>query len=173
MLQSLFPFGPRLRLRQIVSGGQTGVDRAALDVAIELGIEQGGYCPRGRRAEDGRIADRYRLTETDSDRYDVRTRLNVMESDGTLILFRDQLSGGTRLTSDVARSGAKPCLRVNLNRPHGILAARRWLSENEIVTLNVAGPRESQAEGIHEQATAWLRELLHDFTLQRGGHVRA
>lgn len=170
MRQASFPFAPRVRLRRIVSGGQSGVDRAALDVAIELGLEHGGYCPRGRRAEDGRISDRYLLQETLSERYEVRTRRNVLESDATLILFREQLSGGTKLTAELARSYGKSCLRVNLNRGHGILAARRWLSEHEVLTLNVAGPRESQAEGIHAQAANWLRELLRGYVPARIFH---
>ena len=84
------------RLQRIVSGGQTGVDRAALDVALELGIAQGGWCPRGRLAEDGRIADRYRLVETESSEYRVRTEQNVLDSDGTLVLFRG-VSGGEEM----------------------------------------------------------------------------
>lgn len=173
MRQSSLPGFPRISLRKLVSGGQTGVDRAALDVAIELGLEHGGYCPAGRKAEDGRIAERYRLTETDSERYDVRTRLNVIASDATLILFRDQVSGGTKLTYDFARAGDKPRLRVNLNKSHAVLAARRWLSEHEIVTLNVAGPRESSAPGIYAQAADWLRELLSGWASRDRTQVRS
>jgi hypothetical protein len=76
---------------KIISGGQTGVDRAALDAAIELGIPHGGHCPRGRRAEDGRIPDRYQLTETDSAQYRVRTERNVLDADATLILCRGRM----------------------------------------------------------------------------------
>lgn len=172
MNQAVFTFLTRCRLRRIVSGGQTGVDRAALDVAIELGLEHGGYCPAGRKAEDGRIPERYQLFETDSERYDVRTRLNVIDSDATLILFRDQLRGGTKLTYEFARAGRKPCLRVNLSKSHAILAARRWLSEHEIVTLNIAGPRESQSAGIHEQAAARLRELFAGWASRDNDEVR-
>lgn len=85
-------------VRRIVSGGQTGVDRAALDVAMQLSIEHGGWCPRGRLAEDGTIPSRYDLRETRSAKYHVRTERNVVDSDATLILYRKSLTGGTLLT---------------------------------------------------------------------------
>ncbi|MBC7855224.1 MAG: hypothetical protein IAF94_17475, partial [Pirellulaceae bacterium] len=84
-------------VRKIVSGGQTGVDRGALIAAIELGIEHGGYCPRGRLAEDGVIEARFQLTQTDSAAYHIRTEKNVVESSGTLIVYRGLLVGGTAL----------------------------------------------------------------------------
>src|SRR5437868_7117285 len=103
---------------KIISGGQTGVDRAALDVAIELGIPHGGWCPRGRRAEDGVIPPRYQLAEHESPSYDDRTRRNVAESDATLILCDQEatrpLQGGTKLTCDEARRLHKPCLLISL-----------------------------------------------------------
>src|SRR5688572_12994856 len=89
-------------VQRIVSGGQTGVDRGALDAAIALGIEHGGWCPRGRLAEDGQIPRRYQLTETKTSKYRERTERNVLDSDGTLILFRALLSGGTELTRRLA-----------------------------------------------------------------------
>mgnify|MGYP003793290687 CR=1 FL=1 len=91
-------------IKKIVSGGQTGVDRAALDVAMQLGIPVGGWCPRGRRAEDGRIPDSYPLREASSVNYAKRTELNVRDSDGTLILSGGPLTGGTALTESLARS---------------------------------------------------------------------
>lgn len=93
-------------VNKIVSGGQTGVDRAGLDVAIQLGIDHGGWCPKGRRAEDGRIPGCYQLAEADSDEYAFRTERNVVDSDGTLILFFATLRGGTELTYRLARSTA-------------------------------------------------------------------
>ena len=94
-------------VEKIISGGQTGADRAALDVALELKIPCGGWCPKGRRAEDGRIDDRYPLKETPSTDYRVRTRLNVEESDGTLVITRGPLTGGTALTIKLVRENGK------------------------------------------------------------------
>jgi hypothetical protein len=145
---------------KIISGGQTGVDRAALDVAIERGIPHGGWCPRGRLAEDGAIPARYQLTEHASPSYDDRTRQNVADADGTLILCLGEPRGGTKLTLDEARRRAKPCLVVSLEGVPDVAAARRWLAEHRIGTLNVAGPRESQSPGIGQQAAEYLRALL-------------
>ena len=153
---------PRTAARpaKIVSGGQTGVDRAALDTAIELGIAHGGWCPRGRLAEDGRIPQRYHLTETDSPDYPVRTERNVIDSDATLILCRGKPSGGTELTLRLSERQQKPCLVVDLDRPPGLAAVRRWLAEHRVQTLNVAGPRESQSPQIGELASEFLRRLF-------------
>ncbi|HZR80179.1 MAG TPA: putative molybdenum carrier protein [Candidatus Binatia bacterium] len=147
-------------VQRIVSGAQTGVDRAALDVAIELGIACGGWCPAGRRAEDGRIADRYPVSETPTARYDERTRWNVRDSDATLILAREPLTGGTLLTRTVADREGKPVLVVD---PADLASCRRvadWLGANAVATLNVAGPRESTQPGAHAAAAAFLRGLL-------------
>lgn len=99
---------------KIVSGGQTGVDRAALDTALELGLPCGGRCPRGRKAEDGPIPARYPLTETSSAEYAQRTEWNVRDSDGTLVLTRGQPTGGTALTIELAERLGKPYLVVDL-----------------------------------------------------------
>jgi hypothetical protein len=109
------PDNVSLIVRRIVSGGQTGVDRAALDVALALGYPCGGWCPRGRRAEDGPIDDRYPLTETKTDRYQERTRLNVRDADATLIVTRGYPVGGTRLTVDTAVRAGRPCLVIDLD----------------------------------------------------------
>ena len=95
-------------LDKIISGGQTGVDRAALDVALALGLAVGGGCPKGRRAEDGIIPDRYPLTETPEPNYEARTRRNVEDADGTLILNRGKLDGGTALTAATPARSASP-----------------------------------------------------------------
>ncbi len=165
MEQSAFGFLPALRVSKIISGGQTGVDRAALDAAIQLGMPHGGFCPRGRRAEDGPIHARYWLRETKSEHYHVRTEMNVAAADATLILYRKELRGGTKLTYEYALQQRKPCLRVNLIRQPNIASARRWLAEREVVTLNIAGPRESQAEGIHAAARDWLLRLFAGYEL--------
>jgi hypothetical protein len=149
---------------KIISGGQTGVDRGALDAAIGLGIPHGGWCPRGRLAEDGRIPARYALSETDSPEYWVRTEQNVIDSDATLILCRrpegTRPTGGTELTMRMADRHGRPCLVVNLDQPGHIEEVRRWLQDHRVEVLNVAGPRESQSPGIAAQAKQFLSGLL-------------
>ncbi len=144
---------------RIVSGGQTGVDRAALDVALLLDFEIGGWCPRGRRAEDGPISQNYPLAETTSAAYSQRTEANVRDSDATLILSRGRLSGGTALTRDTARTHKKPLLVLDL-RTATPDDAVIWIKRQAISVLNVAGPRESAAPGIYEEASGYLRRVL-------------
>ncbi len=148
------------RPKRIVSGGQTGVDRAALDVAMELGITHGGWCPRGRLAEDGRIPAKYQLVETGSPQYSVRTERNVLDSDATLILYRGRPSGGTELTARLADRHGKPRRNVDLDKPPDPDQVRRWLQEHKPGILNVAGPRECQNPGIAAQAAEYLRMVL-------------
>lgn len=148
------------KLRRIVSGGQTGVDRAALDAALACGLEHGGWCPLGRRAEDGRVPAHYRLVETASPDYAVRTEQNVLDSDATLILHRGPLAGGTRLTSRLAARHGKPWLAVDLAADVEPAAVRAWLIERGAEVLNVAGPRESQARGIGAEAREFLATVL-------------
>lgn len=149
-------------VRQIVSGGQTGVDRAALDVALELGIPCGGWCPKGRLAEDGSIPERYPLRETRTARYARRTLWNVRDSDATLIIAREPLGGGTAYTERCARELERPCLIVppDATEPATLARVRAWLAGNDVEILNVAGPRESGAPGVHAHAAAFLRALL-------------
>jgi hypothetical protein len=149
-----------VNLARIVSGGQTGVDRAALDVAIALGIPHGGWCPRGRRAEDGVIPAHYALRETESADYAVRTERNVVDSDGTLVLCGGTPAGGTLLTCELARRHGKPLLIVDLGQDPDPAAFRRWLDTNAVRVLNVAGPRESQRPGIGAMAHIFLRTVL-------------
>ncbi len=137
---------------KIISGGQTGVDRGALDAAIELGLSHGGWCPRGRLAEDGRIPDRYQLRETESSEYPVRTELNVRESDATLVLFRGRPSGGTDLTIRLAERLGVPLLAIDLDSDPDPASIGVWLTEHKIATLNIAGPRETQSPGIQALA---------------------
>lgn len=154
---------PELHLPQrIVSGGQTGVDRSALDVAIALAIEHGGWCPRGRLAEDGPIAKRYRLQETESADYPVRTERNVIDSTGTLILYRQRIFGGTQLTHRLARQHQRPCLLVDLDHDPDAELVRRWIRDRDIDVLNVAGPRESSSPGIGRKSHSFLEQVLRD-----------
>lgn len=145
---------------RVISGGQTGVDRAALEAAIACKLEHGGWCPKGRRAEDGSIAERYHLTETDSSSYANRTEKNVLEADATLILCRGRLRGGTRLTRQLAKSHQKPHLVVDLDDRSARANCRTWLNAQRPATLNVAGPRESQSPGIAAAAQALLEGLF-------------
>jgi hypothetical protein len=148
------------RPAKIVSGGQTGVDRGALDAAIAQGIPHGGWCPRGRLAEDGRIPRRYKLTETDSPEYRVRTEQNVLASDGTLILCRGVPSGGTELTLRLAEQHRKPVMVVDLDHAPGAKEIHAWLHAHAVQVLNVAGPRESQSPGIAAAAADFIARLF-------------
>ena len=147
-------------MEKIISGGQTGVDRAALDVAIELQIPHGGWCPAGRTAEDGIISAQYRLVESASSEYADRTRRNVEDSDGTLILNSKQLEGGTAATLAFARICKKPALLVDLDQPPAPEHILSWLQTNHVKQCNVAGPRESKRPGIYHQAHRYLKQLL-------------
>jgi len=149
-----------MKRMKIVSGGQTGVDRAALDVALELALPCGGWCPRGRKAEDGTIAARYPLTETPAAEYAQRTEWNVRDADATLVLTRGMPSGGTALTIDLARRLGKPCLVIDLDDQPDVGMVRIWLENHKVGVLNVAGPRESQSPGSHAAAAGFLRRLL-------------
>jgi hypothetical protein len=160
-----------MMLEKVISGGQTGVDRAALDAALEAGIPAGGCCPRGRKAEDGIIPEIYPLQELDNARYSSRTERNVVDGDGTLILNKGPLTEGTRATYDFTVQHAKPCLVVQLDaeqvvEPRQVMA---WIEERGIRVLNVAGPRESKCpRGIFAEAKAYLERL---FSLGEESHV--
>ncbi|HEU0054439.1 MAG TPA: putative molybdenum carrier protein [Longimicrobium sp.] len=145
---------------KIVSGGQTGVDRAALDVARELGIETGGWCPAGRAAEDGPIDPKYPLAETPSADPARRTEWNARDSDATLVVTGRGASAGTELAAATARRLGRPVYVWAATSPADPDAFRRWLQVYRVRTLNVAGPRESESPGIHAEAAALLRVLL-------------
>lgn len=145
---------------RIVSGGQTGVDRAALDVALERGLRCGGWCPSGRRAEDGPIAPRYPLVETSEPAYAQRTEWNVRDSDGTLVLNQGAVVGGTAQTVRFAKRRRRPCMVVDLKHAPDAAAVRAWIRQRRIKTLNVAGPRESKRPGIYRKAAQFLRSAL-------------
>lgn len=150
----------RSPIARLVSGGQTGADRAALDWALAHGIPHGGWCPRGRRAEDGPIDPRYQLVETPSRDCEQRTRWNVRDSDGTLIASRAPgLTGGSAYTARAAERLGKPCLHVH----PGADDARKileWLEKARVETLNVAGPRASTDGGAYDYTMQVLQGLL-------------
>jgi hypothetical protein len=137
-----------MALRKIISGGQTGADRAALEAARAWNLPIGGWVPAGREAEDGTIpAEFVELRETATRLPEERTRLNVQDSDGTLIISHGALTGGSALTLELAQQRHKPVLHIDLSQMpmHGaIRAVLGWLRSNPIENLNVAGPRASE-----------------------------
>ena len=159
-------------LRKIVTGAQTGVDRAALDAAMLLEFEYGGWCPKGRLDEKGTIPEKYKnLKEVsgefkaDKENYDARTKKNIEDSDATLIFapqipLPEKIKDGTLLTIEYAKKQLKPYLIVDLSKPirtnSELIAA--WVKENRVSTLNIGGPRESTCSGIYH-ATLGLLEI--------------
>lgn len=162
-------------IKEIVSGGQTGVDRAALDVAIEHNIPHGGWCPYGRKAEDGIIPAKYNLKEsptpTPEENIDVdaiykkRTELNARDSDGTLIIIKDAPIGGTLYTIEMAQKHKKPYLVFYISTNSDIREAVDWIIMNNIHKLNVAGPRASQTANIYNFSYVVLQQLLNHLLL--------
>lgn len=162
-----------IQLRCIISGGQAGADRGGLLAAHDLGLRRGGMAPAGWRAEDGVIPPWFRagMTQSASAGYPVRTRDNVESSTGTLIFSFGPLAAesGSMLTAKIARRLGKPHRHIILDQdsprvigPTAIQFAQRWLNENRIVTLNVAGPRESREPGIQAATRAALNAILAD-----------
>lgn len=161
-------------IKKIVSGGQTGVDRAALDIAIELNITYGGWCPKGRLDENGIIPSKYKnLTEhnrffrCEKDNYDARTQLNISDSDGTLILvpampLPNKIKDGTNLTITDVIYQKKPYLIINLalSFEENFIHFNKWINENNIEILNIAGPRESNSLGIYHDCCDFLRNAI-------------
>jgi hypothetical protein len=156
----------RNNVRKIISGGQTGADRAAFDFAIKNAIDYGGYVPKGRLAEDGRIDERYQgLIETESEDSDERTELNVLHSDATLIMTYGELRGGSKKTFDFTREHQKPVLHVDLLNEDVDRAAATiitWLSEMGCATLNIAGPRASEDPHIYSVVTELLERVFSE-----------
>lgn len=144
------------------SGGQTGVDRAALDFALSNGLQCKGWCPQGRVAEDGFINARYTLNETNSKDPVVRTELNVVDSDATLIIYTDEMDYGTLVTRDFAFEYHKPIFIWKVGRNRNLGHFKRWLHENQVNVLNVAGPRASKAPDIYGETLELLEVLLED-----------
>jgi hypothetical protein len=149
--------------RKITSGGQTGADCAALDFAITHGIPHGGWCPKGRRAEDGPIPLKYQLAATERKGYRARTVRNVRDSDATLIVNLGVLEGGSLETLRIAERRGKQVRVVQLDVPPTdaeLDALREWLQVNAVARLNVAGPRESKRPGIYAATLGLLDRLL-------------
>jgi len=149
-------------LKKIISGGQTGADQAALDVAIKLGIQYGGSIPKGRITEKGVLDRKYKLKEMKTTNYNKRTEQNIIDSDGTLIISHGRLTGGSDYTREMALFHHRPWLHIDLNKNGAFQAAgkiKSWITENEIEVLNVAGPRASRDPAIY-QATVDIIETV-------------
>lgn len=161
----------------IISGGQTGADRGALDAAIECVVEHGGWCPRGRKAEDGRIPDRYDLRETDTDRYIRRTEDNIIDSDATVVFTYGEPMGGSKQTILLAEKRGRKCLHIDLaerTEEEAVELLKEWFGQGPLAVregggtavLNVAGSRESNSPGIAEQVkriiTVFLNTANHE-----------
>jgi hypothetical protein len=147
-------------IEKIVSGGQTGADRAGLDAAIELDIPHGGWIPKGRKTEDGGLPERYHLKEMPTGSYEARTEQNVIDSDGTLIVSHGNLNGGSAKTRRFARKHDRPWMHVDLEKTSLFSAAveiSSWVEKNQIKILNVAGPRGSKDPGIYEATKKLLK----------------
>ncbi|MDQ5987173.1 MAG: hypothetical protein CSYNP_02910 [Syntrophus sp. SKADARSKE-3] len=150
-------------ITKIISGGQTGADRAALDFAIKHNIPHGGWIPKGRLAEDGRLSDSYQLQEMPTPHYSKRTERNVLDSDGTVIVSHGLLKGGSALTREFAKCYGKPWLHLDLDELTIDLAAKEllsWLTRNDIKILNVAGPRGSENPKIYTMTVDVLEKAL-------------
>lgn len=147
-------------IERIISGGQTGADRAGLNVALRHGIPHGGWCPKGRRAENGRIPKKYRLKETPRRTYIQRTEWNVRDSDGTAIFtIRPDLHAGSRRTQEFAQQTGKPHIHIPLSSTYQpALDLLKFITAHKIQILNVAGSRESQEPGI----ASWVDGVLED-----------
>jgi len=150
---------------KIISGGQTGADRAGLDAAAALGLEYGGAVPRGRRTEDGRLSSKYSgMRETNSAGYRQRTFENIRDADATLLFYRGNISGGTRLTEQLTGWIRRPCLLIDLKNISEAAAAeriRRWLKKTRPKILNIAGSRESGSPGIYKKTYRILLSSLN------------
>jgi hypothetical protein len=149
---------------KLISGGQTGVDRAALDFALERGIATSGFVPKNRWAEDGKISGKYPdLTETRTENPAERTELNVINSDGTLILSHGNLAGGSQLTKELAEKYHKPFLHIDflvLTIEQAVEETLKWLDSINCQTLNVAGPRASEDPEIYAKTRSFFESLM-------------
>jgi hypothetical protein len=152
-----------VRIAKIISGGQTGVDQAALDTAVALGIPHGGWVPKGRKTENGGLPDKYKLKEMPTSSYAKRTEQNVIDSEGTLIISLGPLTGGSELTHKTAMHHDRPCLHIDLRvlDPHkAVKTVRAWIAHHGIKVLNIAGPRASETPNIYDMTANILKAIL-------------
>lgn len=150
-------------ITKIISGGQTGADRAALDFAIKNDIPHGGWIPKGRKTEDGILQDKYQLQEMPTASYPKRTEKNILDSDGTIIFSRGKLTGGSALTRKLSKQHGRPWLHIDLDGVDYEIAADvidGWIDRHDIQVLNVAGPRATKDPGIHDIVVGILDRVL-------------
>ncbi len=147
-------------IEKVITGGQTGVDRAALDAAMRLNIVCGGWCPAGRWAEDGEISDHYPLAETESPDPSERTALNLGKADGVLILTDGPLDSGTEFCCELTEKLEMPCLVFDFAGHGHVADVRDWVQGSNVAKINIAGPRESNNPGIYELSIGFLTELF-------------
>lgn len=152
----MFQFSKHIK---IISGGQTGVDRAALDFALKNNITCGGWCPKGRIAEGGEIPEKYPLKETTTSEYSERTENNIIDSDATLIIYYKKIDPGTRLTRKLCTKYHKPLFNLNLSDDFKLPELMSWIQKNKIKVLNIAGPRESNSPGIYNTTLAFFESV--------------
>jgi hypothetical protein len=151
-------------ISKIISGGQTGADRAALDAAINLGLPHGGWIPKGRLTEEGPLPEKYNLQEMPTPSYPKRTEQNVIDSNGTLILSYGKLTGGSKLTQEFAENHKKPCLHIDLSKEiiHGAaIVITDWIQEHDIKVLNVAGPKASKDPEIYTEVLSTIELVVY------------
>ncbi|MFA5191135.1 MAG: putative molybdenum carrier protein [Verrucomicrobiia bacterium] len=149
-------------ISRIVSGGQTGADRAALEFAIEHNISHGGWCPKGRRAEAGPIDPRYNLMETPSANYEQRTEWNVRDSEATVIFtLSPELSGGSKKTEDFAKKHAKKCLHLHAKLETPAVFLTKFVEYHKVQVLNVAGTRGSKEPTVGQFVKRVLEEAFY------------
>ncbi|MBF0231499.1 MAG: putative molybdenum carrier protein [Desulfamplus sp.] len=151
-------------LKKIISGGQTGADRAAIDTAIKFNLDHGGWIPAGRRAEDGALSEQYNLIEMETSSYPKRTEQNIINSDGTLIISRGMLAGGSLLTRKIASRLNKPWCHIDLmemDEFEGAVILHGFVSDNQIEILNVAGPRASQDPFIYRSVKSIIETFIY------------
>lgn len=146
----------------IISGGQTGVDLAALDFALDNKIPCGGWCPKGRINENGIIPEKYPLKETKTSEYSERTEMNIKDSDGTLVFYSGNIDEGTKFTLKRAMELQKPFYTIDINSEPEIDSFIQWIRTYNIKTLNIAGPRESSSPGIYKSVYKFLDKLKNN-----------
>jgi hypothetical protein len=154
-------------IEKILSGGQTGVDRAALDAALELGIACGGWCPAGRHADDGPIPLHYPLRETADMDHTVRTEHNVRDSDGTLMFYRGMLQGGTAYAVLMAEKLKRPVLAIDIDAPLAPAEVVAWLARHRVRCVHIGGQREATSPGIYAAASGLISDILR-LSLRQG-----
>lgn len=152
-----------MTISKIISGGQSGVDRSALDFSLQFNIDCSGWCPKGRMAEDGIIPIKYPLIETKETEPIYRTIKNIEASDGTLIIYRKNLDKGSHQTLDYAQKIEVPVLLFDLSKLTSVDEIQNWIISNQINILNIAGSRESNSPGIYHETFDFLKKIQHLF----------